>query len=488
MPAGTSLGHGIGLQTPRGLRSPWLDRLANENRQDELAQAKADQDLIKETDIDVDFGTFYPKYAKEMKRIYSTALSDIARYKQANDGRMSPSVVKERMLRARQEAGTYEMANAEAKRYVTGQGFLKNPELVRDITSADGTVKDLQKHNRGQFIQVGQNGEFAFLAVPDKEIGVKYDDTADRQGKPTGKIDRIGNKEWQEVDYSVQPAAVQRETMQLYGNHEWRQQELFRAGNEVMPKAGEDEATHKQRVENYLLTKAGEKATKLAPLAYSKWVDGAPYHPPQSGGSEAERRTPTVVKSQGAIMIDVPTATRDKDGKQVETSKPAQQQAGSYDYIVNIGDTKPVTVTVTSEMVKLNPQLKGIKSINVKPTTIYRVRTPEGYGLMTRGVVQSMEDSQGIQTQFGEEGSSGKITKSFEPIFPYDVVQSEVERTYPNKMSKIYTDLEIGKKPQKSGGATKAATIIVTVDGKRGEISADQWEAFKKKYPNAKRQ
>jgi hypothetical protein len=45
-----------------------------------------------------------------------------------------------------------------------------------------------------------------------------------------------------------------------------------------------------------------------------------------------------------------------------------------------------------------------------------------------------------------------------------------------------------GASKQAPAQAPKSGTITVVLDGKTGAIPADQWDAFKKKYPNAKRQ
>jgi len=335
-------------------------------------QQKRDDDLIKETDIDVDLSKYLPPYAKAIAGEYTKYLNNVVRYKQDNNGRITPAVAKEMAFRTRLAMNKYEQANANAKRYVEGQGFLKDEELVRDLTSGDRTVYDLPKHNRGAFVQIGNSGEFGFLEVPDKEIPVKYDDKADRQGKPTGKVDRIGNKEWQEVRYEMLPEAVQREALQLQNNNLFRQQVLYKAGKEMMKQPNESDEDYNKRASGFIEAAAFEKAKGQGLLPYSEWKDGAPYRAPAGSGSSDKINN---IALTGEIKANLPyyVKEKDKEGKEVEVKKESSQ---TYPFSKPIKTSKPITLPANKDMFTAadNRPLEGSFNINFKPDNIVPVK------------------------------------------------------------------------------------------------------------------
>jgi hypothetical protein len=202
--------------------------------------------------------------------------------------------------------------------------------------------------------------------------------------------------------------------------------------------------------------------------------------PSRGGGSSKQPVRPIVSETSGGIMIDVPTYETVKDddtGKetQEETGQVVQKQLGAYDRVINVPNSKSVTITVTPKIVELNPSLKGVRTINIKPDNLLRVRGESGYELI----------AQGTDIQDVERDGKKVATKSFKPYIPYEIVRGAVEGAY-GGMTDVYEELEIGKKSQKK--STTPKLITVTIDGKTGQIDESQWSAFKKKYPKATRQ
>lgn len=455
MPAGTSLGEGIGLQTGRNKSDYWIKRLADDNLREQAQKAKYNDDLIKLTDFKIDFGKYYPKWGKAIAEEQRKMYQEIANYRQQNKGVVPYSVAQDMVLRAKERIGSYEMGNERAKQYVEGKEFLKDQNVVNDIISSEGTISDIQKYHNGFDILVGKNGEFSFVPIPSKTIDPKIETNIDYIKKPTGKFEILGNNRWDEVETVLSPNAINREAHQLAKNNDWRLQQL-KGGltrGEIQMVPGESIEQMMIRNMGYFQKKAAEEVVLKAPKGATEYRPSALYHPPQS--SESEKRTPIITESSGGIFVDAPKY--DSKGEVVPEDNPAQQQIASYDRIISVSDAKPVTVTVTPEIIRLNPQLKGVKSINIKPSTIYRSRDNKGYTLLASGVVQEITDDKGLIVSWNQKAADSKISKSFEPILPYQMVQSEIEKTYPGKMQDIYQQLEIGNKPKNKLAPTSKA-------------------------------
>lgn len=447
--ADTSLGEGLGLQS--GNRSDyWMRRLADDQRIEDANRRREEEkinDYLK--DFKVTPGKYLSMYSKELVNEYAKIYADVAKMRQ-NNRHVTSGMIQNRILQSVDKINTIEMSNANAMKYINDPNTLKDEAVVGTLMSANSTIKDLPQYNDGTFIITGQQGEFAYKPVSNKPKPTKFDLNTDyvEVQQPNTRV--IGNQRIYTVDRKTNPLAIEREAAQLWNDPEFIQQTLFDVRKENL--------SDEQKVE-VVRSRAIQRATQEAPIGFSREERETVPQAPAGSDPSGQKDTPQISYVSDGIMAEIPTYVKGKDGKMQE-GEPVKTQVLSYDAAVNIGSVKPVTIPVTAEMIKLNPQLKDVKSINYKPSTLLRARGVNGYELVSLGTVQSATTTEGITYSPDDEDAPAALKKSFEPVVPYNLVKGETEMTYPGKMKGIYDELKIGQKPEKKSGSSTSTYSI----------------------------
>jgi hypothetical protein len=194
---------------------------------------------------------------------------------------------------------------------------------------------------------------------------------------------------------------------------------------------------------------ADEEAMRLKPPAkYGRVFTELAPAPSRGGGSGSTKtkQKPVIADVSGTIggitSMGFTKIKSDTGGKGIDINVDVPNNL-EYDKSVNTPSAKSVTILVNDEVEALNPRFKelGIKQIRFRPTNQLRTKTKDGYTLTSVGdeVIDAVN----------EDGETVQV-KSLKPYIPYEMVRGAVEESYgTEQMNEIYTELEIGQKPQK---------------------------------------
>lgn len=477
MAAGTSLGEGIGLQQGRNKSDYWIRRLADDQDRERQQKAK-EEELIKQTDFKIDYGKYFPKYGRAIADEQRKFYAKVAQYRQQNNGNIPYSVAQQYALEAKEIIGGLEMSNANAKRYVEGTGFKKDAELARAFTSSEGSLADLKKYNRGNFIAIGDMGEFSYLTIPDTDVGVKYDEK-DRVGEYTGKIKRQGNLEIHELKFATSPDEIKQKADQLMANKLFVDQVLFDNGAEIAPQPGESEEDHRNRALAVVAREALNKATVYAPPSYMGHTRATPYRPP--AGSTDKRVRPTISENTSATIVSKnATTTITKNGKAESTVPDKKDATITRPLDAAVSEAKGSTLSISSDMIdaQTNTALEGTGAFFFKPDRVVSVFRPRDkkYHAMVLGTAYTAEGGEAGFT-YGEGGTK----KTFQIMTPLSTVASNIDAKY--DLSEFNEKLtELNKKEYKVKPVNKT-TITFTINGVPYEGSQDQIDQYRKDNP-----
>lgn len=476
MPAGTSLGEGIGLQTGRNKSDYWIKRLADDNLREQAQKAKYNDDLIKLTDFNIDYGKYYRKWGKAIAEEQRKMYQAMVNYRQQNKGELPYSVAQDMVLRAKERIGSYEMGNERAKQYVEGKEFLKDQNVVNDIISSEGTLEDLQKYHNGFDILVGKNGEFSFVPIPNKTIDPKIETNIDYIKKPTGKFEILGNNRWDEVETVLSPNAINREAHQLAINNDWRMQQLKKGitTGEIQMVPGESIEQMMIRNMGYFQEKAAEEVVLKAPKGTTIYEKSALYHPPQSS-QDKKFEAPIQENVKATIKTGDITTKIDAEGKRGES---IEREGTTNIPLFRAVKSAPITISANEGLIDAdrNRTIKGSFNFNFKPDAILvlniKGKGPQKYvaGTVIKNTA-SGEEQDVIEYNIGS-GDKRTTEKTYKVWVPYESsgVASAIEQG--NNLSEFnqrYDAIKGEKSTSATTSKTPAGYTQVAKNPKTGE-------------------
>lgn len=371
MPAGTSLGEGIGLQEPRR-DDRWMMQLARDNAARDAAEAKrreeSDKALVKETDFKIDYKSFLPPYAKAIAKIEGETLNKLASMRQG--GKYLPeATIRMEALKARQAMNSYIIGNANAMGYIKDDKIMKDQDLVGMLQSSETSFDDLEKATSSHpFLRVSKAGDFSFYPISNEQIKPDYGNPDIQNVEPLNRIGRVTfNREYK--DYT--PESVIRAADQLSANQNWALQTLFKKAKEDPQNYGRlpNESTRQyiDRVSPLLGKEALKEAEKLKPpRTYGRIL---PVTDPAPSGSKTKEKWTAPVEDNATATIY--TGKKDKDGN-------PEYGETIYDISQRLDpNMKPFTVSASANIIDANTnQFIPKKSYNFsfKPDRIVTIR------------------------------------------------------------------------------------------------------------------
>lgn len=480
----TSLGEGIGLQS--GHRNDyWMRRLADDQRIEDARNAQADRDLVKSTDFSFDAGKYLPYYANQRVQEQVKIMNDIAKMRQR--GRVSTGQMQQRILQSQGRIAEIEMSNEAAKRYVEDKTIIKDDRLVSAFMSNATTAEELAKYNRGKFLQIGPQGQFAYQGVKNTTVPVKFDTNLDyTKGVPTGQRKRVGDVDYQETTSTLNPNAFEREVAQVATNEDFIAQTLYDAqGNSPTPLTDEEMVA-------VIGNRARSTVEKQTPKMSTEWKPHGVYHPPAS-----QQKISSPLIENGEATIRKPVRGSDgkiqmKDGAAVFEDATMQiplQQAVKVD--------RPQTIQVNTEMIdaETNKRLTGSGTIDFRPSSIVvvPVKGKSGktefkqyaLGSVVRNVGGGEQDvTRGeMANLLGEKPGSDKAQneKVFKIMVALDDVRSMVsEKNDISAFDKRFT--ELGKPVStKKPAETKKQFATVTTEADYNKLKSGEKYLFEGK-------
>lgn len=451
--ADTSLGEGIGLQS--GHRSDyWMRRLADDERIDDARKREDEKQLIKDTDIDIDYKEHLPVYGNMIKEVYKGYLNDVAKARQG-DPHISRGKLMAMSLDARQKINEISLSNQRAKAYIADKEIMKDENLVGAFIGTKTTPADLQQFNRGGFLQLGPDGEFAYKAVSNKPIGTKFDLNTDYTEEIDPKVNMIGGKQIFTKRRLIAEDAIQRESAQLSNRPDFINQVAFNTpGFEALP--------DDQKIAT-IAQAADAQARSEAPRGYEQKFDREPYHAPAGDSASKKVKGTLQFDTTATMRRNVVPAHKGADGTIVKETFEEFQLPIKISQAVQ---TKaPTTVQTNPKMIDAvtNKTLEGSKGFDFRPSAIVVMpvrdnpKDKKSAGKWKQYVLGSV-----VQTVNGNEVSAfttgkNENEKIFNVLIPYEgQVKSSIESN--NETGDYESHYQELIKP-KSGGASTLPTV-----------------------------
>lgn len=444
MADGTSLGWGIALGSRFKNDYSGNEVIEDAFRRKAAADAQKEKEAVSNLDFKIDYGKYLPVYGKLIANEQKAIYDKYAQYKQQDKttafNRILPDIAQ-----ARQKISAYELSNDAGKKYLA-QDPTKNvieSDLANTLISHSTNPEDLVKYNRGKYIQIGPQGEFGFRPVPQYKMDTKYED-------------KDFDVETQDF-YSI-PVPGKRGVLRTRKPSE---ETILRKATERVSDPVFLESLYYSKPE----LEGDAKGTLDAAIELERKVVPIPVQdrsvvdlPNPSSASTKEKRKPAIVELDSTTFID--NENLSSGAKKTTGVKSAGRQYASYDRMVNVPDAQVVTIPVDSEMLKLNPQLKGEKSVSFKTNNIVRGSTGKKKDLFALGVT--------TLTVPGRPGSPTEAqSKTVEIIAPYNKVKGTIEETYDLSDVDELIEEEKQKTPTSSYKykVTKGGKTIYSSDG-----------------------
>lgn len=459
----TSLAEGIGLQTEQ--RDDWWMRQLATDRNNRLAQEKKDKDaLIKMGDIDIDYSKLLPAYGKAVGQEVAGYLNKVAAANQNGSGNSLAELAMEKQ-RLMQRVGELQLGNINAYGYVYGKGFKKRPEVVEKLTSFDSTIDQFGDIDDGEFIKADNNGYFGFVPVPDEEIPVKFDkDQGTYKNQATGKRRTVGNVEFYETQDRWMDSYINQVAAGVATNPTFIMQVKHDNREAFQPIAGEDEATYRKRVTEFIKQKAAEKVAPQIP--HNSFQEFHRVIPQGRAGDRPEKDKRFVPQVQEDVPITRP------DGKETK----AYMQ-------FNTPGVPEVALQLNNEFLDAGQErIKESGVINFTSRSVRAVPIEDKNGNMT---IKLYSIGKGIQQvdvppKKGETATGTKIQREIEIMVPYEQVADVIEQKvntdvpmelYNRKFSKVSGKVRRGDTPP----GEQQSSFRYKVKGKNGKtiFSAD---------------
>lgn len=487
MPASTSLGEGIGLQS--GHRNDyWMRRLADDQRIDDARNAKAERDLVNSADFSIDTSKYLPYYANQMVQERVKIINDIAKMRQ--HGNVSRGQMQQRIMQSQGRISEIEMSNQAAKRYIEDKNIIHDDKLVSAFMNNKTTSEELQKYNRGQFLQLGPQGQFAYQGVKNTPIPLKYDLNTDYDDRTRDNPRVIGNQREYMIDRVVKPGAIDRESASLYNNPDFIAQTLYDAqGNSPTPLTDEEMVA-------VVRNRADARAKSEVPLGASRVQLKTIPQPSQSSGSADKKRNAEVIRNSTATILIPREGEGGRLARETDINSPNYDQIIYDEATTNIPLQRavyvktPQTMLLNDNMIDAdtNKKIKASGQINFRPdnVVVIPVKGKDGKttfkqyasGSVTRNVGTGEEEmTRGdMYSTFGDKKDGAiKTEKVFKILVPLDDARSHIQAD-DNDLSEFDREFtELGKPVSTKKPAAKSqptqATITKRTTDNRGLIS-----------------
>ena len=451
-----SVGKGIALGERFKYDTTSGTKMLNDALQYKVASdRKKEADAVNALDFKIDTNQWLPVYGKAAAERQADIYNKYAQYKK-EDPRTALNRIQQDVFVAKQEIGRLAGDNERAKKYVTqGEGLLRNPKLVSDLTSIDTTLEGISKYNDGYFLNIGKNGEFAHRPVKEfkPSTRVKYEpqDYNMRLGgtKPVGIA---GKTQIEEIE-AVRPDAIARNAVALTQEPDFVDNVLaVRPDLIALPEKERYAAVYNE---------AFKISTQLARAPKSEWKIVDLPNPTGSGSGDKDKREKPilVVDSPQSIMIqsdemeDVPNY--DEKGVEIGTKKqfkvkPTQSFMALSTAIPNV---PAMTIPLDERVIdaKTNTYLKGdqlSQNVTFKPDMVY-TEFIKKTGKWEKYVLGTATTNVEVPISGGDKITTQKILTY---KMPYDKVKSTIEGKYDmTEFDKKFGSLP----PPKKAGGTK---------------------------------
>lgn len=474
----TSLGKGIGLQSPNR-DDYWIKESV---RLDEQQKAKAEKDanaLFSMADLKVDGKVLLPAYGKAAAKVQLDLYNKFALYNQQNP-HVAKNLIQQDVVRAQQELSSIYSGNEQWKRYAETKGIMKDNEALNAAFSTETELPQLQKYNN-DFMFTDEKGGFNFVEVPDTKILPKYDKYGMQQTL-TGKEEVVGGTIFADMNNSYAPEAIQQEGLTMSSDPTFRLQKLFEARN-WKPEAGESLESFAKRKTDYVNSEGFKRAQENVPPSFTTKEKATIYRPPAESASDKPKPQAIVNPPTERTMVTRYGADSGKIG------------VSKIPFSANVQNSKVVEIPIGKDIYdsSTNLPLKGTGNISIKPTTVIPVKTNAGTwkNMVIGKVVKSSSADGDMPMTYGDmfspeemkmiygKDSEKKLKQEINIEVPYESVKGTIESSHSmDDYFKSFDELKQGAKPVKM--------ITVEAFGKVGLIPEDQFEAVKKKDPNAK--
>lgn len=463
-----SLGEGIGLQQGANRDDFWAKQVYARGVERKREREKADEDLIKMTDLKKDYSKALPYYANKMAAIQYRLFNDIAVLRQ-NNKNTARSLAAEKIYKAQVEMGKLEGDNARAMGAIADPNTTIPPEYLKLMTSPNTTDEEWASMHDGEFFMTDATGTFASRPYkePDLDSLVKYEGKYPFANYPTGKYEIRGNQRYQEEKDYYDKTSVDAEALQVAKDPQLRLKARWDTKG-WKPEPNETREAFTQRKIDYANKIAYETAERNKPRDVYQMRPSKIDQPREQ--SEASKKVkPSIVpfdQTKFNESVGTKTVKNEKTGKDEEVPTTIITQGASYDEMANVKPAKNVTIPVTDELIAINPELKNVDAISVTVNNLVRGYSPKGkkawYGIGIQSDYVAPEEGSMAAIEADVDGNpiAPKKRSSYNPKIPLEMIRQALELA-----GNDLTEFGAQQAETKSTGASKNNTV-----GKKPEL------------------
>lgn len=479
MPAGTSLGSAIALQ--RGGRNDyWMRKLADDWATRRAAKEKAKQEKQKQAGdnkkwflgmMSVPAGEWANMYLKDAQSVLENAYNLAEPFYETGDIVALHKIASD----AKAKIEKIKSNNDRGVEYYKNPNIIKNNEATRTFFSDESTYEDMLPFNNvlaKNPIHLANGEVSADVTIPNKfEIEMlKPDDFVyENNAKPLYQL-KGSNTNVYKIKRFVSDAAKEQKAKQLMGDLNYMQYALSTLINSKpsseISKLDLDRA--KGETADQFLARNPDFAKELD-LFTRTFIDNNSSQPiydetKASPPPPREKSQPTTV----LVVQNKQTIPGKNWSEQYQQSVPGVG-AGIPQYVtpefefdarINVSNSGTSYIPVTAEMIEMNPELAGLRTIQFQPGELLRGILPDGsgYGWYSTGKVTSYQADSGPYAEYMTEEEKQYKMETLTPLIPVQDVIPSVIGKYPDVINIINSSQNAGGNKNSRGGGLTGGT------------------------------